>query len=362
LPTSLFFICRKGNKRKDLVKEMLISEDVEIRISCHSKDHYEKLGYEIPKGKNGSFSSKTKITVKVSDLLPKSNVDIILKCDYCGKTFTRRYADHTFIKSKNIIDKDCCSECAFKKFEESYVLEHGVTNPFALGSVKEKIKNYNIENFGVENPMDVQEIKDRQKQTCIEKYGVDNVSKSEVVKNRIVATIQDRYGVDNIMELEEYRLKIAETLSKNNSISTSKQQKYIHKLIGGLLNYSYNTPVLDIAFPDEKIYVEYNGGGHDLKVKLGINTDKEFKNKELRRYHYLKDNGWKAIFIDSANDLLPSNNIIIELINIGKEYLKHGNWIKFDIDNNIIIKDKEKEFCDYGSLRKIKDKDLEEVS
>ena len=76
--------------------------------------------------------------------------------------------------------------------------------------------------------------------------------------------VEKRFGVDNIMDLEEYRLKIAETLSRNNTVNTSKQQIYLHNLLGGELNYANETPVLDIAYPDDKIYLEYNGGGHNL--------------------------------------------------------------------------------------------------
>ena len=161
------------------------------------------------------------------------------------------------------------------------------------------------------------------------------------------------------MELDEYRLKIAETLSKNQSVSTSKQQIYLHQLYGGILNYSSGTPILDIAFPEINTYCEYNGGGHKLKVTFGILSEKEFRNKELRRYHYLKDMGWKAIFIDSDDDLLPSDEILQEIKSMALKYLETENWIKFDINNNMIISKNIKINYDYGKLRKIKNKDLE---
>jgi hypothetical protein len=91
-------------------------------------------------------------------------------------------------------------------------------------------------------------------------------------------------------------------------------------------------------------------------------SEKDFRNKELRRFHYLKDKGWKAIFIDSDNDLLPLEQVLIDIFNKGKQYLIDGGvWIKYKINDNIIISDKFKEDIDYGRLRKIKDKDLEGV-
>jgi hypothetical protein len=343
---------------------MLVSEWVEVKVTWQTVDYYKNLGYDIPKGKNSNFSSKIKMLVKDKDLSSKSGNYIKLKCDYCGKDFERRYADHTFIKSKSCIDKDCCEECASIKYKESFLLENGVGHPFQLDSVKDKIKVTSLEKYGVENPSQNEEIYQKVINTSLERYGVNNPSKSEEVKQSIVNTMIDKYGVENIMDLEEYRLKIAETLSKNQSVSTSRQQLYLHKIFGGVLNYSNKTPILDIAFIEEMIYLEYNGGGHTLAVKLGSMTIKEFKNKELKRYHYLKDKGWKAIFIDSDNDLLPSEIILKELLIIAKEYLNSGEkWIKFDIDNSKIILNKNKINYNYGKLRKIKEIDFgKEVS
>ena len=60
-------------------------------------------------------------------------------------------------------------------------------------------------------------------------------------------------------------------------MATSKQQLYIHSLLGGELNYCTGKCFLDIAFLDEKIYLEYDGGGHDLSVKLGNMSKEEFE-------------------------------------------------------------------------------------
>lgn len=331
------------------------NQTYEIKITKQNINWFISRGYDC--------ALKEIVLVKVEDLTPKNSRAIKIKCDYCNKEFSRRFADHTFIKSKTSIDKDACKDCALIKQREVFFLENGVENPFQLESVKDKIKESNMKLYGVENPMQSDEVKERLVIGYIEKYGVDNPSKSDVVKQRIVDTMQERYGVDNIMELAKYRLKIADSLSKNQSVSTSKQQIYIHKIYGGILNYANNCPVLDIAFPDLNMYTEYNGGGHDLKVKLGILSKEEFRQKELRRYHYLRGLGWKAMFIDSDNDLLPDDNKLLEILEIGKTYLlSGGKWIKFSIDDNMIICDTYKIDYAYGKLRSIKIKDVEEVS
>lgn len=336
--------------------EMLVENQVFIiKITRQNIEWYQSKGY--------LCELRDLIEVNATDLTPKNDRRINIICDYCGIEFDRRFADHTFIMSKDIIDnKDSCIGCRQLKQDQSFFDKHGVKNPFELESTKVKIKESNLEKYGVENPMYSDEVKDKLKQSCMDKYGVDNPSKSEEVKQKIVDTMQERFGVDNIMELEEYRMKIANTLSKNNSVATSKQQIYLHNLFGGTLNYSEYTPILDIAFPEINTYLEYNGGGHNLRVKLGQMTKEEFRNKELRRYHYLKEKGWSAIFIDSDTDLLPSDEILLELLNMGRGFLLSGErWVKFDFDNGKIIFNKNKIDFNYGKLRKIKEKDLEEV-
>ena len=299
--------------------KLLITKEVEVNLHSSNVKYYEDLGYPIPRRKDKKgrfvFPRGSTIIVKIKDLQLKSNVDIDVKCDYCGNEFKRRYADHTYIHIKNNnVDTDACEECANLKFKEVYFLKYGVDNPFSQEEIKQKIVN----------------------------------------------TINEKYGVNNIMDLKEYRLKIANTLSKNNTVSTSKQQIYLHKLIGGELNYVNNTPILDIAFPNEMIYVEYDGGGHDLKVKLGIMSNKEFKKREIKRYYFLNKKGWKGIRIISSKDLLPFDKKILEMIKYANNYLEtEHSWIEFNIDNQLVNCSQYEQYYDFGELRKIKDKDLE---
>jgi len=279
---------------------LLISKEVEVKLHSTNIRYYEEKGYPIPRKKDKHGRF----------LVPR------------GSTIIVKIKD---LQLKSNVDIDIeCDYCGIK-FKRRYADHTFIHN-----------KDNNIDNDACED--------------CA------------ILKFKEVYFL--KHGVKNPFCQNEVRQKIANTFSKNNSVSTSKQQIYLHNLLGGELNYANDTPVLDIAYPDEKIYLEYNGGGHNLKVKLGIETEEEFKNKELRRYHYLKDKGWKAIFIDSNEDFLPKDNMIIDIIKIAKDYLSKDNkWIKFKIDENkVIYGSKLEEIFDYGQLRKIKDKDIEIVS
>ncbi|MGG0308442.1 hypothetical protein ABEY43_06490 [Priestia megaterium] len=130
--------------------------------------------------------------------------------------------------------------------------------------------------------------------------------------------------------------KMRESLYRNGNTPCSSQQNFIHEVIGGKLNYPVKNYSLDIAFPDEKIYVEYDGGGHDLAVKFGELAQEEFAQKERRRYYSLRSLGWKEIRIVSRNDIVPSSEDILKMMSFARKYLSTHSWIKFCLDENRI--------------------------
>lgn len=144
------------------------------------------------------------------------------------------------------------------------------------------------------------------------------------------------------------------TMYENGTAPCSTQQKYLHNLLGGELNYPISNCSLDIAYPEEKIYIEYCGGGHDLQVKFGNMTDIEFIIYERNRFDFLKSRGYKCIYILSKKDKLPSDEKLIDMCEYAKQYLNIGHTrITFDIDNSKIITSQFEKFYDYGVLRNI---------
>ena len=265
-----------------------------------------------------------------------------------------------------------------KKIKETNMQKYGVDNAAKNDIVKQKAMNTNLERYGfewttqsdnmmkksretmqlkygVDYPGQSPEIMEKVKKTNIEKYGVDNVLKNKDIQIKIKNIIKDKYGVDNVSQSEEIKNKKYKTFFKNQTVATSRQQRYLHNLIGGELNYANNTPNLDIAFPEEMIYVEFNGSGHNLCVKYGQISQIDFEEKEKRRYYYLKKRGWKTIIINSKYDYLPSDDIINKEIENAKKWFEsdekgHSHYI-INIGNKI---NDEK----YGKLRRITENDL----
>lgn len=126
--------------------------------------------------------------------------------------------------------------------------------------------------------------------------------------------------------------KIRETLYLNGTAPCSNQQRIIHGLIGGELNYPVDKLSLDIAFPDDKVYVEYDGSGHDLVLKFGAMSENDFIAKEIMRFEFLKSRGWKCVLIKSPKDYLPNEDQIIKDIVNAKKELMNNNLDEIVVD------------------------------
>lgn len=392
---------------------MLLDNEVEIEISPKTKMYLESLNYDFSDLLKPNIHGKlviprgTKVTIKTSDLKRKSGVMVRVLCDYCNKNIVKKHYSQ-YLDSREVVPKDCCDnvDCLKQKRGDVIKEKYSVTNVNKLKEVRDKIKETNLERRGVEYTFQSKEVRDKGIKTLLEKYDVDNISKNKKFQDKKINTFIERFGVDNPLKSSEVKDKIKQsnllrhgvewptqnpeifektkrtnmerygaeyiihdpkrkkqmmekalmTLYKNNSlIGTSKQQIYLCSLLNGELNYPISNVRLDIALLEEKIYIEYDGSGHDLRVKFGDITEKDFKLQEINRGYFLNKRGWKRIRIISIKDYLPSDDKIIETINFAKGYLNSSHsWIHFDIDNNLVKTSQFEEFFDFGELRKIK--------
>lgn len=75
------------------------------------QSYYNKNGKRIKNGKKHRVKKGTKILVKVEDLPPKSNQEILVVCENCGKEYYTRYG---FYKSKKT---NKCNDCVKKELK-----------------------------------------------------------------------------------------------------------------------------------------------------------------------------------------------------------------------------------------------------
>jgi hypothetical protein len=283
---------------------ILISDKVTIRITSGMCKYYKEKGY--------TFKCNDFIEVKVSDLPNKSHAKVLVKCDKCGKEYLLSYSDYN--KKKN---GDYCCGCKY-----------------------ESIKITNLKKYGCENVYQVPHIRERQKNTVIEKYGCENVFQSEEIKEKSRESFLKKYDVIHPMKNKEFaqiiHKKSSSSMYINGTQSCSKQQKYLNELFGGELNKLYDNLWLDIYFEADKIYIEYNGSGHDISVKYKKISNEDFRIQEIKRYKFLKSCGLKQMVISSFKDILPNEDILCNMKDYAFYILRENisDWIVFDIDKN----------------------------
>ena len=351
---------------------MLLTESVKMKPVGRIITYLRNLGYDA--------KSRQEIDVKIEDLQPNSNCKVDVLCDYC-----KEYISHTsyenYNHSRKVVEKDACKNCIDKKREDILLKKYGVSNAINIPGakdnriqtnidkygidshtkseqVKEKIRNTNFKRYGYYCVSQVPEIKKKMKQTNMDKYGYENVMQSPAIIEKNKQTCLDRYGCTCSLQHPEIREKASQSFYFHGTKQTSKQQELLYYLYGGELNYPIKYYSGDIVLLDEKIDIEYNGGGHNLQVKIGQITQDEFDQREIIRNNIIKREGYKLITIISSKDHLPSDEILLQMLEQAKEYFNTTNhtWVEYNIDTSLMRNAEHKEgvFFDYGKLRRLR--------
>ena len=110
----------------------------------------------------------------------------------------------------------------------------------------------------------------------------------------------------------------------------------------------------------ENIIIEHDGGGHFLGDIINGNKTptKEAILYEKQREDKIINNGYKMIRFIATKDRIPSDEVILNLI----EEFKNSDFkvVRINFEEGTIEKDyDEKSYYDFGELRKITQKDLE---
>ena len=228
--------------------------------------------------------------------------------------------------------------------------------------VQNKIKSTNNEIYGGDSPFSSEEIRKKSQQTWQENYGEDIINPFQVncVKEKSKQTMLKNHGVEHALQNRELLNKMLDSFQFNSTGPCSRTQKYIHFLIGGTLNKRVCNSLVDIYFEEEKTAIEYDGGGHFLgDIMNGNKTPtKEALLREKEREDKIINNGYRMIRFIAAKDRIPSDEVILNLI----EGFKNSDFkvIRINFEEGTIEKDyEEKSHHDFGKLRKITQKDLE---
>ena len=272
------------------------------------------------------------IVTEIQNTHPYRKIKCDVICDGCGK-IVNIYVNSYYIHTKNN-GEYLCSECAKKRKEEHLLKLYGVTNVTYIPEVREKARNTNLERYGYVTPSKNEEVASKRRATNIEKYGVECTLSNEEIRQKRDKTCIEKYGTANVLSNKEIFAKALEKRLKNESgifsdgVPTSKQQLHFYDLFGGELNKLINGYFVDIMLSNS-IFFEYNGGGHDLSVKLGNLTQEQFNNREQERDGVLFGLGLKKFCIESCTDILDSDGILLDLKNKAEEVLLNTSSVCF---------------------------------
>lgn len=290
---------------------MILDNEVKVNVIGKTLQHFLELGYDIPHyiddtGKKRIIGRCYSIMAKVEHLLPTSQVIVNVKCDVCGIEKKMKYKD--YYESFSCRGYYTCKNCKSKKAKE----------------------------------------------TNLERYGVECAVHSPEIYNKAVETWKKKYNTDHPLKSKEVIAKRQATLYKEGKIPTSKQQTYICNLLNGDLNVPINVYAMDIYKKTDNVCIEYDGSGHDLKVKKGQYTQGEFNRREYLKEKIIHDSGINLIRIISRKDKLPDDNTILKMYLDAIDYFNSGHtWRYYDIDNGT-YKDSQHINGDcymYGNLR-----------
>ena len=286
---------------------MFLEQFVIITWNGKNKQYYMSKGYKFTK----MFD---KFRCNINDLTNGSRAIVKLKCDNCGKDFKKPYGN---LRDKT---KHYCKECRMTMIKHTIKEKYNVSCVSKLKIVQDKIKKTNLEKYGCKHPMQNKDVLKKQQMTNKKRYGY------------ITPLLNTQVNPHTYQKF-------------------SYMQKHICELVYGILNYYEHGFYIDVALVKEHIAIEYDGGGHNLSVKLGSITEEEFKKKEIQRSIILQRNGWKIIRIINTYDKLLLDKDIIAYINISKKYLLTTihHWIYINFDNQQIITSVfRKDFKEYG--------------
>lgn len=291
---------------------MLLQDTVSIFMGKGNYAYYKKM---IPNLIKNQYCE-----VPLHLARPGGHQKVKVRCDGCGREFFQSLYRRK--ESQASGEGDYCTHCGYIKRKAVF-----------------------LQMYGVDNPMKVEDIKEKQADTVESIYGCRNVFQNEEIKAKSAKTMRDRYGVSNLMKLpevkEEREIKRMVSLRGKNG-PCSRGQHHLWELFGGELNYPLGHYLLDIYDQENHIDIEYDGSGHDLSVKCGNETEKEFRRKETARYYYLKKRGIKQIrfiFKNRHHSRLPCDSLLLQLKDVAYQLIEAAsvNWVHIELEEQIII-------------------------
>lgn len=364
---------------------MLLDEYIEIVVDGHTLEYYREKGYDVPTYIDKRYNKErvkkgTKIIIKTEDLTHGSHQKVRVRCDNCGKETSPTFQNYLKSISSGNDGKYYCHKCSaihnrqtnLEKYSvetprqnkdindkaiKTNIQRYGGNSPSISKEVIEKIKQINLEKYGIGCILELPEHIESRKRVSLEKFGTEIPTQSSICLELIKKTNLKKYGTEWAIASPQVREKIYNSFTKNGTMKSSNQQEYLNNLYNGQLNHQISHFFVDIFVEKDNICCEYDGGGHNLNVVTGRWSQEEYDRREIIRESTLRGMGHRILRIISTKDILPSDEILLQMYSESLFYFNTTNhtWRIYDIDKGIFIdaEHKDGESYDFGNLRKI---------
>lgn len=283
---------------------------------------------------------------------------VIVLCDYCQSEYQAQYK--TYLNGREIVQKDSCKQCRYKKRQDVSLIKYGVKNSSQRLDVRKKISqncegfndkrlNTILKRYGVDNPMKNQALKVKQQQTIKNKYKVDNITQSKQVRQKIRQTNLNKYGNEEFLASEEGKKRKLEGVREKYGVDNVFQHDDVKQKIKATNIKKYGT---EHHFKNKDKAIENARKIVESKIKNG--TIKLYNGKtisELRKDSQYSDSRFRTLInqygFDIAKTMTPRFSCLEQIfekwlieqnINYTKQFAVENKFADFLLtDYNLIV-------------------------
>lgn len=155
-------------------------------------------------------------------------------------------------------------------------------NNFQSESVKETIRQTNIEKFGVDNPNKSKEFRKKKIKTCLEKYGTEYAIQCEKIKETTKQKHFEKFGVFYSFQREDVKQKNIQINLKKRGVKYPSQNRQVY-------NKGLKTRLLLKYYQDSDVIYQ---GSYELDFlnkyfeKVNIKNGLTFKYKNDDKFYH----------------------------------------------------------------------------
>jgi hypothetical protein len=282
---------------------MIISKNIEMKVSNNSINYYKNFGYK-------NIKQGDLIIIPIELLSKSSRALIKVKCDCCEEIYDIKYGNYNSRKREETFCKKCSDKNNGKILIDRNTIDAKCDYCGEIISVKKSKYNRNVKTNGKFSCKKCGP--DKYRETCLEKYGVDNIIKLSKTHDKIKHTCLKKHGNENYRNTEQRDKTILNREGGYSSIIEKYKQTCLERF--GVENASQCPEIF--AKQQKRRYEIHQF--RDTDIFYQGTYEKDFLDKyydkvkitKIKEIDYVFENKNKKYFSDYY---IPKFNLIVEV-------------------------------------------------